>query len=346
MIVVNNLGTREGAYPQLLHADWNGWTFADVIFPFFLFIVGVSLTLSTGARIEGGSDRISLLSRAVRRTLLLYVSGVFIDLLVFPQRSFPYFALQDHVRLSGVLQNIAVCYLLAFLIYMAAGWPGAILGIIVVNLVYLGLLYRYPVPGCGSGVLTPGCSFPVYFEGLLKGHGWSALFAPDGLGTVLPQLASILFGVPAGVLLRTEPRPRPRLLRLLGGGLGLALFGVVLARWVPINKHLWTTSYSVLMAGLAAICFAACYCVVDVWRSGRWLKPLEIFGMNAVAAYLLSYPVDHALRVHVAGRSLNDDLCQRLASPSNASLLFAVLVCMVVCSFAWFMYRRRWFLKF
>ncbi len=346
MILVNNLGAREGAYPQLLHAEWNGWTFADVIFPFFLFIVGVSLTLSTDSRIAGGADRIALLSRALRRTLLLYVSGVFIDLLIFPQRNFPYFALQGHVRLSGVLQDIAVCYMAAFLIYMAAGWRGAILGIIGVNLIYLGLLYRVPVPVCGSGVLTPGCAFPVYLEGLLKSHGWNAFFDPEGLGTVFPKLASILFGVPAGVLLRTEARPRPRLLRLLGGGLGLALFGVFLASWVPINKHLWTTSYSVLMAGLAAICFAACHCVVDVWRSGGWLTPFEVFGMNAVAAYLLSYPVDHALRVHLAGRSLTDDVCELLASPSNASLLFAVLVCMVVYSVVWFMYRRRWFLKF
>jgi predicted acyltransferase len=347
MILVNSPGAREDSYTQLLHAPWNGWTFADTIFPCFLFMVGVSLTLSTASRLEHGRNRASLIGHALRRSVLLFACGVFIDLLVFPDRRFPYFAFRDHLQLSGVLQKIAVCYLAAFLIYLWAGWRGALLGIVGLNLIYLGLLFLYPVPGCGAGILTPECSFPAYLnEVVLKGHTWGDTYDPDGVGAVLPAISSVLFGVLAGVLLRIEPRPPQRLRWLLGAGLGLVGAGVLLAMWIPFNKPLWTTSYAVLMAGLAAICLAASYWLVDVRQWGRWLEPLQIFGMNAVAAYLVSRPADHALRVHVAGRSLYTDICQRVASPANASLLFALVVVMIVYAVVWLMYRRRWFLKF
>ena len=149
-----------------------------------------------------------------------------------------------------------------------------------------------------------------------------------------------------GLLLRRESRPRQRLQWLLGGGLGLVAAAALLATWIPVNKPLWTTSYAVLMAGFAAIFLAACYWAVDLRQWGRWFKPLEIFGMNPVAAYMVSRPGDHALRVHVAGRSLCTNVCGRLASPPNASLLFALVVLSVVYSVVWFMYQRRWFLKF
>jgi predicted acyltransferase len=347
MIVVNSPGARPDTYPQLLHAAWNGWTFADTIFPCFLFIVGVSLTLSTAARAETQTDRASLVWHAVRRSLLLYGCGVFIDYLVFPARGFPYFAFRDHLQLTGVLEKIAVCYLVSFLIFLGAGWRGVVVGIVGLNVVYLGLLFLYPVPGCGAGVLSPECSFPSYLNKIvLEGHTWGDTYDPDGIGAVLPAISSVLFGVLAGLLLRIEPRSRQRLLWLVGGGLGLVAGGVLLARWIPINKPLWTTSYAVSMAGLASICLAACYWVVDVRQAGSWLKPLEILGLNAVAAYLVSRPDDHALRVHVFGESLYTDVCRRLASPPNASLLFAFVVLTAVYAIVWFMYRRRWFLKF
>jgi predicted acyltransferase len=347
MILVNSPGAREDAYPQLRHAAWNGWTFADTIFPFFLFIVGVSLTLSTAARVEQGADRASLLRHAVRRSALLYASGVFIEILIFPHRGFPYFAFRDHLQLTGVLQKIALCYLVAFLIFLWTGWRGVILGIVGLNLLYLAFLFLFPVPGCGAGVLTPECNFPGYLDRLvLKGHMWDdPRHDPDGLGALLPAITTALFGVLAGLLLRTEPRLRLRFLWLVGGGLGLVTASAWLAKWVPVNKPLWTTSYAVLMAGLAAIVYAASYWLIDVRQWGRGFKTLEILGMNAVAAYLISRPMDHSLRVHVLGTSLTD-VCRRLASPPNASLLFAIAVLTAVYLVAWGMYRRGWFLKF
>lgn len=347
MIAVNSQGSREGAYPQLVHAAWNGWTLADTIFPGFLFIVGVSLTLSTAARVERGADRASLVRHALRRAALLYGCGVLIDLLVFPRREFPFFGFRDHLQLTGVLEKIAVCYLAALLVFLWGGRRGVILGIVGLNLAYLGLLFFYPVPGCGPGILTPECSFASFVnDRLLNGHTWGDTYDPDGLGAILPAITSVLFGVLAGLLLRHEPRPPQRFRRLVGGGLGAVAAAALLSAWVPINKPLWTTSYAFLMAGLAAIGLAACYWVIDVRQWGRWFEPLEICGLNATAAYLVSRPADHALRVHVLGRSLYDDACRRLASPPNASLLFATVVLAAVYLVVWLMYRRGWFLKF
>lgn len=345
MILVNSQGAREDAYTQLVHAPWNGWTFADTIFPCFLFIVGVSLILSTAPRLEQGTDRWLLFRHALRRSLLLYGCGVLIDLLVIPHRGFPFVAFHDHLQLTGVLQKIAVCYLAAFLIFLSSGWRGVVAGIVVLNLAYLGLLYLYPVPGCGPGVLTADCSFPAFLnDRVLKGYTWGETYDPDGLGAVLPATASVLFGVMAGRLLRIEPQPRRRLLGLLTGGLALMAAGLALSAWVPVNKPLWTPSYAALMAGMAAIGLAASYWVVDVRHWARWCKPFEILGRNAVTAYLISRPIDHVLRIHVLGRSV-PDLFRRLASPPNASLMFALVVLLAVQSVAWAMYRKRWFVK-
>ncbi len=346
MVVVNSQGSPASSFRQLLHAPWNGWTFADTIFPSFLFIVGVSLTLSTASRLERGVTRAELGAHAVRRALLIFASGVFIDFLVFPQRTFPFFTFRDHLQLSGVLQKIAVCYLAAFFIHAWTGWRGVVAGIAGLSLLYLGLLYLYPVPGCGAGLLTPECCFPGFVNGLvLDGYTSGAVYDPDGPGAVLPAVTSVLYGVLAGGILRVEPDPARRMRSLLGMGLGLMGAGTLLSVWVPINKPLWTPSYAAFMAGLAATSLAACYWAVDVRHHRRGFAPFRILGLNAIVVYLASRPVDHALRVHVLGGSL-PVLEQHLASPALASLLFALVVLLVVLLGAWFMYRRRWFVKF
>jgi predicted acyltransferase len=150
--------------------------------------------------------------------------------------------------------------------------------------------------------------------------------------------------VVAGLLLRAEPHPRRRLHGLATGGLALVAAGLALSAWIPVNKPLWTPSYAALMAGLAAIGLAACYWLVDVRQWARWSKPFEILGRNAVTAYLISRPIDHLLRIHVLGRSV-PDVFRRLASPPNASLMFALVVLLAVQAVAWAMYRQRWFVK-
>jgi predicted acyltransferase len=348
MILVNGQFSNEESYRQLAHAEWNGWTFADTIFPSFLFIVGVSLTLSTSSRVARREDRTRLLGHALRRSLLLFGCGVVIDYLRVPSHGFPFVSFQDHLQLTGALQKIAVCYLVAFFIYLWTGLRGVIAGIVCLNLLYLGLLYFYPVPGCGPGSLIVSCNFPGYLDEIvLDGFRWnSTAFDPDGVGAILPATSSVLFGVLAGQLLLSEQRRGQQLLWLLGGGIALMAAGELLSAWVPINKQLWTTSFAVFMAGVAAIGLACSVWLVDgrLWRP--WFRPLEIFGRNAVAAYLISRIVANVPRVHIMGKSLYTDVLAHLANPPNASLLFAMVVLAAVFLVVWLMHRRGWYLKF
>jgi len=348
MILVNGQFSHEDSYRQFAHAAWHGWSFADTIFPSFLFIVGVSLTLSTASRVARGEDRTRLLGHALRRSLLIFGCGVVIDYLRVPSRGFPFIGLQDHLQLSGVLQKIAVCYLLAFLIYLWAGLRGVIVGIIGLNLLYLGLLYFYPVPGCGAGSLAVSCNFPGYLDEIvLNGLRWnSAAFDPDGVGAILPAITSVLFGVLAGELLQGKRRPRQQLLGLLGGGLVLIAAGELLATWVPINKQLWTTSFAVFTSGLAATALAFTIWLVEGRSLRLWFRPLEILGLNAIAAYLISRLLANVPRVHVMGKSLHTDILAAVASPPTASLLFAMVVLAAVYLPVWLMNRRGWNLKF
>ena len=350
MILVNGQYSAESSYRQLAHAEWNGWTFADTIFPCFLFIVGVSMTLSTASRVARGEARGQLFIHAARRALLLFACGVVIDYLRIPAAGFPFVGVQDHLQLSGVLQKIAACYLAAYFVFLWMGRRGAIAAIVGLNLLHLGLLFLFPVPGCGAGSLDASCNFPGYLDQLvLNGFRWnSGAFDPDGLGTVLPATTSVLFGVLAGQLLPSGERPGERILRLVGGGLLLLGAGVLLSAWVPIMKPLWTPSYAVFMAGLAAIGLALTLWLVDGGGAvaRRWLRPLAVLGRNAIAAYLVSRLVANVLRVHVLGRSLHDDLFAAIFSPATASLLFATLVLAIVFVAISAMDRRGWHLRF
>ena len=347
MILVNGQFSNEDSYRQFAHAAWDGWTFADTIYPCFLFIVGVSITLSTSSRVARGEGSTRLLGHALQRSLVIFGCGVVIDYLRFPAHEFPFVGLQAHLQFTGVLQKIAVCYLVAFCIHLWSGLRGVIVGIISLNLLYLGLLYFYPVPGCGPGSLTASCNFPNYLDEIvLDGFRWnSTSFDPDGVGAIFPAITSVLFGVLAGEILRIERRSWQRFLWLLGAGIVLNGTGELLAAWVPINKQLWTSSFAVFMAGLAATGLAFFIWLVDRRPSQDWFRPLEIFGSNAVAAYLISRLVTNVPRVHIMGKSLYTDFLARIASPPNASLLFAIVVLAAVFLVVWMMDRRGWHLS-
>ena len=347
MILVNTPGSPAESYAFLRHAAWFGWTFADTIFPAFLWIIGVALTFSSAARLGRGESRISLFRGALQRSALLYVCGIVLND-IFTNRSFPFYHFAPYLQLTGALQKIAVCYLAATVIFLWGGWRGVIVGILVLNLVYLGLMYFLPVPGCSAGIWSVECNFAGYFDRLvLSGHmtRFETAQDPDGLGSLLPAVSSVLFGVVAGVLLRRAPDQRSRLRSLLTMGAGLVVAGLVLSIWIPISKPLWTSSFAVLMAGLASLCMAVCYWVVDMRQWTQPFRPLEILGMNAIAAYIVSMVGGSIPHVHVSGVNLYD-LFLKVASPANASLAYAVTWLLAVYAFAWFMYRRRWFLRF
>jgi predicted acyltransferase len=285
MILVNNPGNWSKVYKPLLHAPWHGWTPTDFIFPFFLFIVGVAMSLSFNKRIDRGDSRSQLFAKVVKRTLIIFAIGMFLALV-------PFFKFKD-VRIPGVLQRIAVCYFFASIIMLTCKQKLQIGWTIFLLVIYWILIKLVPVPGHGAGVLEPLGNLVWYLDShLLAGHTWKFApapgFDPEGILSTLPAIATVMFGIFTGDWIRS---PRDHYEKVTGlfvfGILGLVL-GEVLKGWLPINKNLWTSTYSIFMAGMALIFLAMCYWFIDIKGYKKWSQPFIIFGSNAILAYGLS----------------------------------------------------------
>lgn len=343
MILVNNPGSESTAYSQLRHAEWSGWTFADTIFPAFLWIVGVAATLSTARRIERGDDRARLLRHAIKRAGLLFLCGLLLE-------GFPDFHLSTW-QVTGVLQKIALAYLLATGLSLWTTWRGQLLDVLGIFLVYLGLMILRPGFEGSSGPWTMDGNFARYLDELVLGrHRWltPSHNDPDGIMGVLASTTTVLLGGLAGRSLPRAGSSRSPLLLLVGSGLALVCAGALLSNWVPIMKILWTPSYSLFMAGLSSIAFGACHWAIENRPPGWWLRPFEVFevfGMNAIAAYVVSRIALNLLKVHVKGESIYTEFLLLIANPANASLLYALLNVLVIFGVVAWMRRRRIFLK-
>lgn len=345
MILVNNNGSDQ-AYAPLLHAEWHGWTFTDLVFPFFLWIVGAAMTLSFARRVERGANPHTLLMHAVRRSALIFLIGLLLN-------GFPRYDLST-IRIPGVLQRIAVCYLCASAIFLYFGTRARIAITAALLAVYWICMKTVPVPGCGAGSMEVDCNFARWIDSMfLYGHMWSEsrTWDPEGIFSTLPAIATTLFGIFAGQILSLRRTAEEKASWLFLTGNVLIFTGLVLSTWMPINKKLWTTPYSVFTAGLAFAVFASCYWVVDVRRWRRFTKPFAIYGMNALAVYIFSGLFARLISMirFGGGESLRAlawrHVFEPLGSPPNASLAYSlshVLVCFAV---AWFLYRRNWFFR-
>lgn len=350
MILVNNPGNGATTWAPLKHAEWHGWTFTDTIFPFFLWIVGVAMTLSFLRRQEQGATKADLLKHTFRRAALIFLVGSLLNLV--PRFDW------EHVRIMGVLQRIALCDLFAAIILLNFRLRGQVVSVVTLLGGYWAMMTLYPVPGHGPGVLDKDGNFAQYFDQFfLSGHmwAWSKTWDPEGLFSTLPAIATTLFGVLAGHFLRTVRTDREKVTGFAAAGVLLFVLGNVVDVWFPINKALWTSSFVLLMAGLASICFALWYWIVEVMNWRAWCRPFEIFGSNALAMFVLSGALARTLgMVRVAdgeGKTISlhgwlwRSVFAPLADPMNASLLFALSEVLLLFLIAWWMYSRRVFVK-
>jgi len=351
MILVNNAGDEPNSYWPLKHAEWNGWTPTDLVFPFFLFIVGVAMAFSFSSRLKRGASRRQLLGHVLWRGLALFALGMFLN--GFPN--------QYHLaswRVYGVLQRIAICYVISAILALWADWRAWILTIAACLVGYWMLMRFIPVPGFGVPthdipLLDPDRNLAAWLDRqLLSGHLYEGTRDPEGVLSTIPAVATSLLGMLTGRWLRsTRSAPRKALGMALFGLTGVAT-GKILNLGFPLNKKLWTSSYVIFTGGLALLCLALCYWIVDVkpWRD-LWTKPLLVFGMNAIAAYVFAEMISHLLdhRHTRAGLSWQEFIYQRvfapLASPTNASLLYALVYVLACWVAMWTLYRKGIFLK-
>jgi predicted acyltransferase len=349
MVLVNTPGNGAHVYAPLNHSEWNGWTPTDVVFPSFMWIVGVAMTISIAKRLAAGASRSKIFAHAFRRAVILYVLG----LVVY---AYPAFDLSTQ-RVLGVLQRIAICYLIATAIYLNTRIRGQILWIISLLTGYWLLMALVPVPGYGAGHLDVERNFAHYIDRIVLGsHNYlnTKTWDPEGIVSTLPAIATVLFGIMAGHILRLPRTLSQRAAWLLSAGILLIAAGYFCNMWLPINKKLWTSSFSLFMAGLDFTLFALMVWLVDIRGYKRAVRPLVIMGMNAIAVYMASELLEEvfdAIHLSSGGQTVTlhawlYGLFAAVASPINASLLFAVAYVLLMYGIAYVMYRRRWFLRF
>lgn len=354
MTIVNSPGNGS-AYAAIDHAAWNGCTLADLVFPFFIFIVGVSLVFSLARRRASGQDRGDLLWQIVRRTLIIFALGLFLN-------GFPHYHL-DALRISGVLQRIAVCYFFAAILYLYLD-TRALIGLIAAILVgYWYAMTHVAMAGGLPGDLSPAGNLAAFVDRRwLPRPFYTPDYDPEGILSTLPAIATALIGVLTGLALYgafgpagDEKRWRPAAASLgIAGVVGLAA-GLMWGRWFPINKQIWTSSYVLFTAGVALVILAFCLWRIEIQGRGRWLRMFEVFGVNGIIAYVL--PI---LDLKIQNRipTLNPDgtagnlrllithhLFEGWTSPPMASLLYALAHTLLWFVLLRALYRRRIFIR-
>ncbi|MGD0482743.1 MAG: heparan-alpha-glucosaminide N-acetyltransferase domain-containing protein [Terracidiphilus sp.] len=368
MIMVNNSGA--GAWAQMHHAAWNGLTATDLVFPTFLFLVGVSIVFSTEARLRRGDSRAKLAGHALLRAVILFALGVF-------SNGFPHFHLQ-HLRIYGVLQRIAVCYLIVALLYLwdRRVWTKVLL-LVCLLVGYWALVRWVPVPGAG----VPGRDVPFLDKDqnivawldrqLMPGHLYEEFTDenpsnphntrdPEGLLSDIPAIGTALLGLLTGLWLKMWLPTKFKTLGLIGAAAALLATGYLWAIWFPLNKKMWTSSYVLVAAGWSLLALALLYWLMEQrgWGQKGWSKALAwpwlVFGSNAIVAYVISEELYVLLKqIHFTdGGKASDPLryvfqhvFMHISDPGWRSFVYVVVYTAVCFLPVWLLYRRKIFVK-
>jgi predicted acyltransferase len=359
MIMVNNNG-GPGSWAFMNHAVWNGLTPTDLVFPTFVFVVGVSVVFAFDARLSRGATRAHLAWHTAQRAAILILFGIVVN-------SFPFFEL-PHMRFYGVLQRIAVCYLVVGLFYLWDNRASTKVVALVVSLVGYWILVRWvPIPGVG----TPGRDVPFmdmtqnlvsWIDRLLFPHHLY-LYAPghnvrdpEGLLSDLPAIGTALMGVLAGLWLRTQNSIAIKTAGLAAGSLTSLVAGYLWSLEFPLNKNMWTSSFVLVAAGYSLLLLSLAFWAIEVkgWRKG-WTWPWLVFGSNAIVAYMVSEllpgVLDHVAIHDGPGKhaSLNavifESVFAHIPNPHWAAFAYSVTFAAVCFVPVWILYRKKIFLK-
>lgn len=359
MLLVNDPGSWGAIYPPLEHAAWNGWTPTDVIFPFFLFIVGVTTHLSLGSRRARGATDRDIVLQILRR-------GGIIILLGWLMAGFPYYPLTriTEIRFGGVLPRIGVCYIAGALLTMKTTLKQQVVILAVLLYGYWFLQTLVPVPGqheIGALLLNrPDATLSAWLDRTVLGlpHLWvgSKTWDPEGILSTIPAIGTVILGVFTGRWLTRTDVPMPERLNALFVAGAVAMMVGLMWNWsFPINKSLWTSSYVMFTGGMAAIGLAMSVWIVDVRSIRWWTKPFVIYGMNPIVAFVgsgvLARIIYSLIMVRYNGRivpletAIYEGGFATWLSPRNASLAFAVCIVLFWFGILTVLYRRKIFLK-
>ena len=370
MLLVNDPGTWSAIYPPLEHAEWSGWTPTDLVFPFFLFIVGVTTHLSLRKRQPN-----EMVPKILRRGAMIFLVGLLLNW-------FPFFwwgkiagnvdpSFWDrvvyrlaHLRYLGVLQRIGIAYTAAALLTLKTTKKQQIAIVTSLLIGYWIVVMLLPVPGTGTiGAFVfdqPARTLEAWSDQLILGlnHIWSGSkwWDPEGLLSTIPAIATAMLGVFCGRWVGDKRRPLlERIVGLYGVG-SLAMVAGSLWGWVfPINKNLWTSSYVIFTAGFACVVLATCLWLVDVRHNTRWTKPFIVYGVNPLIAFagsgLMARVIDTFWKVNIGGKpvSIHQATYQLAFEPffpeKMASLLWGLCFVALWYGILYLLYRRNIIVK-
>lgn len=335
MILVNNPGDWSHVYAPLLHAKWHGCTPTDLIFPFFLFIVGISIHFAYRNK-KNSNDHRKLISKIGKRSLIIFLLGILLAWYTLPIGNIFTAERFSGLRIPGVLQRISVVFFVAAILYIKTNWVGHIRWAASLLLGYYALMTWVPVPGVGAPNLEPETNLGAWVDRLLlDGHLWaqSKTWDPEGVLSTVPAIASAIIGMLIGQLFSSIESRADRATWLFFTGGVMILAGLAWSLFFPLNKALWTSSFVLYTAGIGTQLWAAFFWLCDVQGIKNWSTPLQYFGTNAIFAFVASGLLVKTLsRLHVGEGDnriswwayIYEQAYASWLSPYHASLLFAI----------------------
>ena len=354
MLLVNNPGTWSAIYPPLEHAEWNGWTPTDLIFPFFLFIAGVTTHLSLSSRRAAGATDGDIQRQFLRRGALIVLFGLLLSV-------FPFYQIDRwvHIRIPGVLQRIGVAYALSALITMRGTLKQQVVVLFALLYGYWFAMTLLPVPGAGGGIGAnlldaPSRTLAAWLDRtLLDGHLWvsSKTWDPEGPLSTIPAIGTAMLGVFAGRWIGSDRPLEERLNGLFAAG-ALGMMTGLMWHWsFPINKSLWTSSYVVFTAGMACVAIATISWIIDIRRVTWWTRPFVIYGVNPIIAFVGSGAMARLIytlwKVDIQGKPtavqavVYENMFHSWLEPRDASLAFAITFVLFWYAILWALWRKN-----
>jgi predicted acyltransferase len=350
MILVNNPGSWSHVYPPLLHAEWHGITPTDIIFPFFLFIMGVSIAFAYSRQMKKHIPKEEMVKKIIKRSFILFLMGLFLV-------SYPHFD-WNTFRIPGVLQRIAIVFFVSALLFVNTSWRSIIYISIILLVGYWLVMAFIPVPGVGYANFEMDTNLAAWIDRLfLSGHmraqtkTWDAL----GLFSTFPAIVSGLSGVLVGILMiRDSINLERKLIWIFIIGCLCTLAGWIWDGFFPINKNIWTSSYVLYTSGLACLTLGVLYWFIDVLNYKRWTTFFVVYGVNAITAYFLSEFIIKNLswiKINYNGGQVSllnyiyGQLFETYFTPVNASLAMAIFWVMIFFIPLYYMYTKKIFVK-
>ena len=341
MIVVNDPGSWSYVFPPLRHADWHGVTPTDLVFPFFLFIVGISIVLSL-SKVKGTSKPIYF--KIIKRALILFSIGIFLAL-------FPNFDIPD-VRIAGVLQRIALVYFFCSFIYLRSGKSQQIWIGIFCLIIYWFLMTHIPFGDSIAGLLEPGNNFAAWVDSFITpGRLYQKTWDPEGFFSTIPAIATGISGMFCGHLILNKSKSlKDKIINMYLAGSIAICFGMLWDFSFPINKHIWTSSYVLFSSGLAMLFFASCVWIIDYKKTISYTKFGIVFGSNAIFAYILHSILGGVFRIPLINGNGIQQVWMNLGlstsiDPQIFSLFWALFYTFIIYIIIYQLYIRKIFIK-